>query len=142
MTLPRGATLVAVLVVVLHLAVAMVTPFEIHRDELLYAAMGRHLRLFAMDFPPFIAMAQLVRHVVLGDSVLAMRVIPALAHGALVLLAARLAQDFIRKVDVLEYPELGMEAVWRIEVEDFPAFIVVDDKGNDFFARLGVTAKD
>ena len=56
--------------------------------------------------------------------------------------AARLALDFIRKVEVLEYPELGMEAVWRIEVEDFPAFIVVDDKGNDFFARLGVTAKD
>jgi fumarate hydratase class I len=56
--------------------------------------------------------------------------------------AARLAQDCIRKVDVLEYPELGMEAVWRIEVEDFPAFVVVDDKGNDFFARLGVTAKD
>jgi fumarate hydratase class I len=48
--------------------------------------------------------------------------------------AARLAQDCIKKVDVLEYPELGMEAVWRIEVEDFPAFIVVDDKGNDFFA--------
>jgi fumarate hydratase class I len=56
--------------------------------------------------------------------------------------AARLAQDCIRKVDVLEYPELGMEAVWRIEVENFPAFVVVDDKGNDFFARLGVTAKD
>src|SRR5205814_3632507 len=49
--------------------------------------------------------------------------------------AARLAQDCIRKVDVLEYPELGMEAVWRIEVVDFPAFIVVDDKGNDFFAE-------
>jgi fumarate hydratase class I len=48
--------------------------------------------------------------------------------------AARLAQDCIRSVDVLEYPELGMEAVWMIEVEDFPAFIVVDDKGNDFFA--------
>ena len=48
--------------------------------------------------------------------------------------AARLAQDCIRKVDVLEYAELGMEAIWRIEVEDFPAFIVVDDKGNDFFA--------
>jgi fumarate hydratase class I len=47
--------------------------------------------------------------------------------------AARLAQDCIKKVEVLEYPELGMEAVWRIEVEDFPAFIVVDDKGNDFF---------
>ncbi|MDB1086927.1 fumarate hydratase [Streptomyces sp. ACA25] len=48
--------------------------------------------------------------------------------------AARLAQDCIRKVEVLEYEELGMEAVWRIEVEDFPAFVVVDDKGNDFFA--------
>ncbi len=47
--------------------------------------------------------------------------------------AARLAQDCIKSVEVLEYPELGMEAVWRIEVEDFPAFIVVDDKGNDFF---------
>ena len=49
--------------------------------------------------------------------------------------AARLAKDCIRKVEVLEYPELGMEAVWRIEVEDFPAFIVVDDKGGDFFAE-------
>ncbi len=47
--------------------------------------------------------------------------------------AAILAQDNIRKVEVLEYPELGMEAVWRIEVEDFPAFILVDDKGHDFF---------
>jgi fumarate hydratase class I len=47
--------------------------------------------------------------------------------------AARLAQECIKSVDVLEYPELGMEAVWKIEVEDFPAFIVVDDKGNDFF---------
>ena len=50
--------------------------------------------------------------------------------------AARLADHSIRKVDVLEYPELGMEAIWKIEVEDFPAFIVVDDKGNDFFAQL------
>ncbi|MDX6311991.1 MAG: fumarate hydratase, class, partial [Streptomyces sp.] len=47
--------------------------------------------------------------------------------------AARLAQDCIKSVEVLEYPELGMEAIWRIDVEDFPAFIVVDDKGNDFF---------
>jgi fumarate hydratase class I len=47
--------------------------------------------------------------------------------------AARLAQDCIKKVEVLEYPELGMEAVWRIEIEDFPAFIITDDKGNDFF---------
>jgi fumarate hydratase class I len=50
--------------------------------------------------------------------------------------AARLARDCITKVDVLEYPELGMEAVWKIEVRDFPAFIVVDDKGNDFFADV------
>jgi fumarate hydratase class I len=53
--------------------------------------------------------------------------------------AARLAQDCITKVEVLEYPELGMEAVWRIEVRDFPAFIVVDDKGNDFFDMVDGT---
>ena len=59
--------------------------------------------------------------------------------------AARLAQDCIRHVEVLEYPELGMEAVWKIDVEDFPAFIVVDDKGHDFFAEFArpvdITAK-
>jgi len=53
--------------------------------------------------------------------------------------AARLAQDCITKVEVLEYAELGMEAVWKIEVQDFPAFIVVDDKGNDFFDQVGGT---
>ena len=53
--------------------------------------------------------------------------------------AARLAQDCITKVEVLEYAELGMEAVWKIEVQDFPAFIVVDDKGNDFFDQVGTT---
>ena len=53
--------------------------------------------------------------------------------------AARLAQDCIKKVEVLEYPELGMEAIWKIEVEDFPAFIVVDDKGNDFFKELNLS---
>jgi fumarate hydratase class I len=50
--------------------------------------------------------------------------------------AARLAQDCIRRVEVLEYPELGMEAVWMIDVEDFPAFVVVDDKGHDFFQEV------
>jgi fumarate hydratase class I len=50
--------------------------------------------------------------------------------------AARLAQDCIRRVEVLEYPELGMEAVWRIEVENFPAFIVIDDKGHDFYDAM------
>jgi len=49
--------------------------------------------------------------------------------------AAILAKNNIKKVEVLEYPDLGMEAIWKIEVVDFPAFIVVDDKGNDFFAK-------
>jgi fumarate hydratase class I len=53
--------------------------------------------------------------------------------------AARLALDCIKSQEVIEYPELGMEAVWKIEVEDFPAFIVVDDKGNDFFTDPGGT---
>jgi fumarate hydratase class I len=53
--------------------------------------------------------------------------------------AARLAQDCIKKVEVLEYPELGMEAIWKIEVEEFPAFIVIDDKGNDFFKELNLS---
>jgi fumarate hydratase class I len=56
--------------------------------------------------------------------------------------AARLAQDCIKKVEVLEYAELGMEAIWRIEVVDFPAFIVVDDKGNDFFADIDGVRRD
>ncbi|MEI8397045.1 MAG: FumA C-terminus/TtdB family hydratase beta subunit, partial [Rhodospirillaceae bacterium] len=50
--------------------------------------------------------------------------------------AARLAQDCIKKVECIEFPELGMEAIWRIEVVDFPAFIIVDDKGCDFFQEL------
>ena len=50
--------------------------------------------------------------------------------------AAILAQESIKKVECLEYPELGMEAIWKIEVENFPAFILVDDKGNDFFKQL------
>ena len=52
--------------------------------------------------------------------------------------AANLAEHHIKKVEVLEYPELGMEAIWRIEVENFPAFIVIDDKGNDFFKELNL----
>ncbi len=56
--------------------------------------------------------------------------------------AARLALDNIKQVDVLEYPELGMEAVWKIDVVDFPAFIVVDDKGNDFFEQVKTEAAD
>ena len=52
--------------------------------------------------------------------------------------AANLAEHCIKKVETVEYPELGMEAIWRIEVENFPAFIVVDDKGNDFFKELNL----
>jgi fumarate hydratase class I len=55
--------------------------------------------------------------------------------------AARLAQDCIKKVEVLDFEELGMEAVWKIDVVDFPAFIVVDDKGNDFFASTSTPLK-
>ncbi len=55
--------------------------------------------------------------------------------------AARLALDSIRKVTLLEYPELGMDAVWQIEVENFPAFIVIDDKGNDFYAEVTTPVK-
>jgi len=50
--------------------------------------------------------------------------------------AALLAKTNIKKVELVEYPELGMEAIWKIEVENFPAFILVDDKGNDFFKML------
>jgi fumarate hydratase class I len=67
------------------------------------------------------------------------------AHGGFYLgsvggTAALLAQENIKKVELLEYPELGMEAVYKIAVTDFPAFILVDDKGNDFFSQLPVLA--
>jgi fumarate hydratase class I len=52
---------------------------------------------------------------------------------------AELAQNNITKVECIEYPELGMEAIWKIEVKDFPAFIVIDNKGNDFFQSFGIT---
>jgi fumarate hydratase class I len=56
--------------------------------------------------------------------------------------AARIAKDSILKVEVQELPELGMEAIWRIEVRDFPAFIVIDDKGNDFYAEIAARRPD
>lgn len=62
------------------------------------------------------------------------------AHGGFYLgsvggAAASLGRDVIRKVTLLDFPDFGMEAVWRIEVEDFPAFVIIDEKGGDFFAR-------
>lgn len=77
----------------LHLVVSIVTPYELHRDELLYLAMGRHLRLWAMDFPPGIALlADLVRGV-LGDSLVAIRLAPAVAGTAVLVMAAVLARE-------------------------------------------------
>ena len=66
-----------------------------------------------------------------------------LKHGGFYLgtiggVAAVLSQSSIRSIECVEYPELGMEAIWKIRVEDFPAFILVDDKGNDFFKKLGL----
>jgi tartrate dehydratase beta subunit/fumarate hydratase class I family protein len=61
-------------------------------------------------------------------------IVPFAASGS----AANLAEHCIKKVEVQEYAELGMEAIWRIEVVDFPAFIVMDDKGNDFFKELNL----
>ena len=76
----------------LHLVVSIITPYELHRDELLYLAMGRHLRLWAMDFPPAIAvLAELAR--VPGDTLVAIRLVPALAGAAVLIMAAVLARE-------------------------------------------------
>lgn len=83
----------AVVAVAGHLAAAAMSPYELHRDELLYLAMGRHLRLFAMDFPPFIALAAELQRRVLGESLVALRFLPAVASGALVLLAGAIARE-------------------------------------------------
>jgi hypothetical protein len=89
----RAVLLLALGVFALHLVVNLVTPYGVHRDELLYLAMGRHLRLLHMDFPPLIAiLAETER--LLGDSLLAIRLLPAAAHGLIILLAARFASDF------------------------------------------------
>jgi len=77
----------------LHLAVNATTPYGFHRDELLYLAMGRHLRLWRMDFPPAIALVAEAVRATLGDSLLAIRLVPALAGTALVVLAALMARE-------------------------------------------------
>ena len=88
-----GAALaLAALVVVIHVAVNATSPYGVHRDELLYLAMGRHLRLWRMDFPPGIAMVAELSRGVFGESLVALRLVPALAHGALVALAAAIAR--------------------------------------------------
>jgi len=77
-----------------HVVVNLITPYEFHRDELLYLAMGRHLRLWAMDFPPGIALLAEGARAVAGDSLVGIRMVPALAGTALVVLAALLAREF------------------------------------------------
>ena len=76
-----------------HLMVVAITPYELHRDELLYLAMGKHLQLWRMDFPPAIALLSVLSRSLLGDTLLAVRLTPAIAGGALVLLAGLLARE-------------------------------------------------
>jgi hypothetical protein len=96
--LTRWAWVVALVVAVTHVVVNWLSPYGVHRDELLYLAMGQHLRLWAMDFPPFIAVVAEITRTVAGDarvagSVAVLRLAPAVAAGLLVLLAAILARD-------------------------------------------------
>ena len=84
---------IAAIVFVTHIVVNAVTPYGVHRDEFLYMAMGTHLRLFAMDFPPFIALVSQVERALFGDSLISIRLVPALAGAMLVLLAAAIARE-------------------------------------------------
>ena len=88
----RVAMSLAVFAVILHFATNVFTPYGIHRDEFLYLAMGRHLHLWMMDFPPAIALIAQFSHTLLGDSLFAIRFLPAIAAGALVYLAAKIAR--------------------------------------------------
>ena len=90
--LSRGVWLLAALALALHLAVNFATPYEFHRDEFLYFAMGRHLQLWRMDFPPFIAILARTVRSTLGDSLPALRLAPALGGTALLLLTAACAR--------------------------------------------------
>ena len=90
--LSRGVWVLAALALALHLAVNFATPYEFHRDEFLYFAMGRHLQLWRMDFPPFIAILARTVRSTLGDSLPALRLAPALGGTALLLLTAACAR--------------------------------------------------
>jgi 4-amino-4-deoxy-L-arabinose transferase-like glycosyltransferase len=90
----RLVYLVAAAMLGLHLVTNLVTPYGIHRDEFLYFAMGRHLRLWHMDFPPFIAVLSEIQRFILGDSLVALRFVPAVASTLIVVLAALLAREF------------------------------------------------
>jgi len=108
------------------------------QPELVAAVMARH------NLPRLVARILLNRGLAAEDDILAFldpsleRLNPPFELPDLEVAAARLGRDCITRIETLEYPELGMEAIWRIEVEDFPAFIVIDDKGNDFFKELNL----
>ena len=89
----RWPSALALLVVATHLLVNALAPYGVHRDEFLYFAMGRHLRFWRMDFPPAIAVVSELQRTLFGDSLVAVRLVPAIAAGALVLLAARAARE-------------------------------------------------
>ena len=89
----RVAFWLAVFTVILHSATNLLTPYGIHRDEFLYLAMGRHLHLWRMDFPPAIALIAQFSHTLLGDSLFAIRFMPAIAAGTLVFLSATIARQ-------------------------------------------------
>jgi len=88
-----AVALIAVFTLAAHLVVSLVTPYELHRDEFLYLAMGRHLQLWRMDFPPGIALLAEAVRALLGDTLFAVRLVPAVAGAALVALAALLARE-------------------------------------------------
>jgi hypothetical protein len=89
----NGAIAIAVVVFVAHIVVNATTPYGIHRDELLYAAMGNHLRLFRMDFPPAIAIMAVLERFIGGDSLVSLRMLPAIAGAAITLLAMGIARE-------------------------------------------------
>ncbi len=89
----REVYAVAAITLLLHLVTNLVTPYGIQRDEFLYFAMGRHLRLWRMDFPPFIAIASEIQRFIFGDSLVGLRIVPAVASTLTVLLAGRLTRE-------------------------------------------------
>ena len=89
----RAVATLSFVTVALHLIVNRLSPYGFQRDEFLYMAMGRHLRLWRMDFPPFIAIVSQVERLLLGDSIVAIRFLPAVTAGLLVMLSALIARE-------------------------------------------------
>ena len=101
-------TALAALFLIAHLATVAAGAYGFHRDELLYLAMGQHLRLWSMDFPPGIALIAQTLRATVGDSLLAVRAVPALASSLLVVLAALLAREILREFAAFPGVEQGL----------------------------------